>query len=399
MRLRSALAVFLAASALPFVLAATALGAGPVTVTCGQVITRDTKLANDLSNCHGIGLVVGADDLTLDLNGHTVDGDGVADFEGINVNRHARATIEHGTITDFVEGVAVLFSAGTRVRDLSISRERHVGLFVSDSRNITVKRTMASDIAFAGLFASRSRDVRLKRNTVTASGSGIAARLSRRLTIAENSLSANQNEGIYLYDDTAHSTVERNSVVDNGDGIVLDLGATRNLVARNTVSGSGAGVVLIAADANRVDRNVLTGGMFAGLVLVGSDRNRVRRNSITGAGHDPDAEGGIHLVSNDDGSTSDRNVIAKNDLIGNAPDGLLVDPGQRGNRIERNRANGNADDGIDVDAPGTRLARNVANGNRDLGIEAVPGVIDRGGNRASGNGNPLQCANVFCRTN
>jgi hypothetical protein len=36
-------------------------------------------------------------------------------------------------------------------------------------------------------------------------------------------------------------------------------------------------------------------------------------------------------------------------------------------------------------------------GNADLGIEAVPGVIDGGGNKASGNGNPLQCSNVFCK--
>jgi hypothetical protein len=32
----------------------------------------------------------------------------------------------------------------------------------------------------------------------------------------------------------------------------------------------------------------------------------------------------------------------------------------------------------------------------DLGIEAVAGVTDGGGNKVSGNGNPLQCTNVFC---
>ena len=42
------------------------------------------------------------------------------------------------------------------------------------------------------------------------------------------------------------------------------------------------------------------------------------------------------------------------------------------------------------------MTRNTANDNRDLGIEAVPGVIDGGGNRASGNGNVLQCTSVAC---
>jgi hypothetical protein len=37
--------------------------------------------------------------------------------------------------------------------------------------------------------------------------------------------------------------------------------------------------------------------------------------------------------------------------------------------------------------------------NADLGIEAVVGVTDGGGNRASGNGNPTrQCLNVSCAT-
>ena len=33
-----------------------------------------------------------------------------------------------------------------------------------------------------------------------------------------------------------------------------------------------------------------------------------------------------------------------------------------------------------------------------LGIEAVAGVTDGGGNKAAGNGNPLQCTNVRCNT-
>src|SRR3712207_1967639 len=46
----------------------------PTRVTCGQTITSDTRLATDLINCHGDGIVIGADGITLDLNGHTIDG-------------------------------------------------------------------------------------------------------------------------------------------------------------------------------------------------------------------------------------------------------------------------------------------------------------------------------------
>jgi hypothetical protein len=44
----------------------------------------------------------------------------------------------------------------------------------------------------------------------------------------------------------------------------------------------------------------------------------------------------------------------------------------------------------------TRITDNTADANGDFGIDAVAGVVDGGGNSASGNGNPLQCRNVAC---
>jgi len=106
-------------------------------------------------------------------------------------------------------------------------------------------------------------------------------------------------------------------------------------------------------------------------------------------------EGGIHLVSNDQGDGSDRTIVSENTLSRNRGDGILVDPGQIGTVIAKNRSEANSDDGIDVDEPATTLRKNIANRNRDLGIEAVVGVIDGGGNRARGN--RVQCTNVACR--
>ena len=71
-------------------------------VSCGQVITQDTRVDNDLIDCPGDGLVIGADDVTLDLNRHTIDGTGV----GIGVlngvfggaEGHERVTVENGTV-------------------------------------------------------------------------------------------------------------------------------------------------------------------------------------------------------------------------------------------------------------------------------------------------------------
>lgn len=47
--------------------------------------------------------------------------------------------------------------------------------------------------------------------------------------------------------------------------------------------------------------------------------------------------------------------------------------------------------------PSTKLTRNRAVRNAELGIKAVAAVIDGGGNKAHGNGDPLQRTNVDCR--
>ena len=90
-------------------------------------------------------------------------------------------------------------------------------------------------------------------------------------------------------------------------------------------------------------------------------------------------------------------AISHNLAVSRLKDGILIDSGARGTVVEHNTAVRNGDDGIDVNVPATTLTHNSANRNHDLGIEAVRGVIDGGGNRAAGNGDPTQCTNIDCK--
>jgi hypothetical protein len=63
--------------------------------------------------------------------------------------------------------------------------------------------------------------------------------------------------------------------------------------------------------------------------------------------------------------------------------------------VRGNFAHDNAGDGIEMS--GTSAQDNTANDNGDFGIDAGAGTVDLGGNSAHGNGNPLQCRNVFCQ--
>jgi hypothetical protein len=85
-------------------------------VSCGDKITTDTRLDSDLTDCPNNGIVIGADGITLDLNGHLIDGDGTpfaacprrkfCDGGVISVG-HDGITVVGGSVREFDAGVLV----------------------------------------------------------------------------------------------------------------------------------------------------------------------------------------------------------------------------------------------------------------------------------------------------
>ena len=120
LRLHAAAAVFLVLAA---ALALTVLGlltlngaqAANTQPNCGDTITADTRLDGDLVDCPNNGIVIGADDITLDLNGHRIDGDSTpaagcnprkepCDI-GVANDGHDGVTVKRGSLRDFGIGV------------------------------------------------------------------------------------------------------------------------------------------------------------------------------------------------------------------------------------------------------------------------------------------------------
>ena len=81
---------------------------------------------------------------------------------------------------------------------------------------------------------------------------------------------------------------------------------------------------------------------------------------------------------------------------GAGKDGVNVGGQAKRTLLRGNRVSHSKDDGLDVEGRTTKLTKNRAFRNGDLGIEAVPGVIDGGGNIARHNGDPRQCINIVC---
>jgi parallel beta-helix repeat protein len=298
-----------------------------------------------------------------------------------------------------MESVAIVGASDNHLRGLSLSGDRHVGIYVQDSSAIQIEQVSVVDIRFSGIFMWRSHDVRVEGSSASGNGAGLVAQASDHVAIEANSFHGNAGEGIALQE-ASESHVAGNTVSHNGGaGIFLDAADT-NQVSGNFASHNGDGIGVIG-NANTITGNHVADtsgckkGCGYGISLEAGAGNLIAQNDVRRTSRD-----GIRIDAFFPELPTVDNVVRDNLVSEATVDGLSIGtegPGiVSGTLIERNVATGSGDDGFDIRRPAATLTANTANDNFDLGIEAVPGVVDGSGNRAGGNGNPLQCTNVFC---
>lgn len=227
--------------------AAVAAPASHANPSCGATITKSTKLTSDISGCTGVGLKIGADDITLDLNGHTVAAAARRNPEahGILNKGHEGVTIRGGAVSGFgAYGVRLAGADRNLVEDLTLtSNFTGVGLFESD-RGV-VQDTKMSGQKFVGLNLTGGSGNRVRRNEIAATnGYGVFVQSSpaengRGHRIAGNLLDGN---GIAVFPGPRRTKVAGNAVKKSpGDGITAFEPTT--VLAGNSVTDSqGRGI-------------------------------------------------------------------------------------------------------------------------------------------------------------
>jgi parallel beta-helix repeat protein len=362
-------------------------------LSCGETITADTTLHHDLVNCPTNGIVVGADNVTLDLNGHTIDGVGGpvpnptfgAPHTGVQLVNHDGITVKDGSIRQFpAGGLEVTGARDIRLLGLATSQNGDLGIIVGAAvrvliRDCSVDRSTGGPTGGAGLLLTNSsgpgiehdggvRHARVVDSSFRHNGDGIRSLDTKDSVIKGNLLSDNRDAGI-AWTSSSRDRLMRNRIVRNGTGIIVN--GDHNVIARNRVSHSRReGVGIGSGRGNLLARNVIAGAA-RGIRLSGEfERGR------GGAQH---------------------TVIRGNRLRRADHDGVLVDLTAKHTLLRHNSARHSHDDGFDVNDPSTKVSRNRAVRNGDLGIEAVRGVKDGGGNVARKNGDRRQCRHIACK--
>jgi parallel beta-helix repeat protein len=368
------------------VVGAFAFTVGPASanhVSCGDTIVADTTLDTDLVNCPNNGIVIGADNVTLDLNHHTIDGNGTpaagcnpqtefCDVGVVNAG-HDGVSVMYGSVRQFGAGVSLFGELRhNRLLGISASRNRFIGIQLFKSSRSLIRNCSGTGStarhAGTGLGLFDSQRVRVVHNSFrhNAGHHGMVLVNSNDNVVKGNRLSRNSGEGM-IVEGGERNQIRRNRLVRNDAGITLGPGS-HNVIAHNRVSRGRDGIRIEKGHDNLIVDNVVSHARRAGIRL--------------GIPHP--FLGGAH------------NTVRGNLVKGSRVDGFLVNAKDDHSLLRRNVARGAGDDGFDVDSRTAKLAKNLALRNGDLGIAAVRGVRDGGGNVARHNGDRRQCTNIRC---
>jgi large repetitive protein len=423
-------------------------GAGAVTltpVTCGMTVNVSITVGNDLSNCTGAGLVVGASKITINLNGHTIDGDESGSGNGIAATDRSGVTVQNGTISGFDTGISFAGAAPTSpnkvtavtVRDNNTDgvgghlnsitssyaiHNGHDGFMTTAGQTTMISKVTTRTTGTAGIVINGDKGTvdssvvsddagdgivlngagaKVTNNIVTAGSVAIHA-FGASPTITGNAIGSGGNGGIYT---ATSATVTKNVIGRVGDyGIYLNDGV-KAVVSNNTVVSalSADGIFVAGNGPATISGNAINSAGLMGINMA-VDSSTVSGNTVGRSG-----DTGIYVGGDAVKITGNTVLFAGNRGIDIAA--------VTGDTVQGNIVDGSADSAIHVAGDHTMIASNTARGSSSYGIEDAgtsntlklntavandSGIsttgIDGGGNKAAGNRIDPQCSGVVCKT-
>lgn len=285
-------------------------------------------LTSDLKVAKQGGVIVKTDNVTLDLNGFSIIGDG-SKVNGISLDGTHNVTVQNGTIRGF--GAAGIFATsgdGHRILQIRAINNGSGGIFAFTSGTL-ISECMAWGNNSVGIAAGGNSIVRssISRNN---QGNGISAETGS--TVIGNSVYGNKGEyGI----SAGGSTVKENNVNDNADTGIFSGSST---LIGNTVSGNGGwGIQALDGStvlSNTVSMNNKSDKSDKGGVSVGDDC-QIKGNTVVS-----NKKNNIHVSGSD--NLIEENLVTDS-LGGNGINFAHPANGPQ-NFYANNRASGNGTD-------------------------------------------------------
>ncbi len=303
---KNAIGMSSAAIFAPLVLSSVLVALSPMTaafaqtVSCGDTITKSTALASDVGPCPENGIIIGADNITLDCNGHSIT--------AASGNSYPSA------------GVEMIGHSGVTIRNCIVTGFNGYGFHLEKSSNnkLLGNKAINNNQGFVvnGDFATNSDKNTLDRNTATGNaGNGFSVSFdSNYNSLTRNTASGNQGAGFYLYV-TDYNTLTGNTATNNGyAGVDVDIASNNKLTGNTAASNDKIGFT-ISGSSNTLTGNTARSNGDNGFTIADSS------NTLTGNRADTNTGFGYQDSTQGTGTKGTANTYRGNECHGNGAGG------------------------------------------------------------------------------
>ena len=219
-------------------------------------ITSDYTLKRDIGPCYEGGILIAADNITLDGNGHKIIGVPTTGSVGMYLKGRKGVTIKNCDVSNFVMGVVLRNCENITFRDNNIHDNDDEDPEVGVDDGMTIYNLNNS------LFVN---------NTIANNGGqGIHFSDSSHNILMNNTFKDNRKDGVYIRGGT-HNTLINNTVTTEvmwpqSAGYRISKWAQYNVLLNNSATGTYRGFYIWHAN-----HNIVKGGFFDSMSSIGGD--------------------------------------------------------------------------------------------------------------------------------
>ncbi len=194
-----------------------AAGSAAASDLCGATVTGDVRLDHDLV-CAGDGLIVGADGLRIDLNGHTIAGLGSG--LGIVVIGRSDVTIAGGVIRNFAVALRLNTATGIVIRHNEfVDNGEAIDAQAGSVGNTIKENVFRGSTVRAIMLRGSSQDNDIKNNVFAGNRIGVLVFGSVDSQIKDNIFSGSSLAAIRLNVIATGNTIKDNTIGSGAAGI------------------------------------------------------------------------------------------------------------------------------------------------------------------------------------
>jgi len=240
------------------------------------------------------------------------------------------------------------------------------GINVAERTAVTIDANVVTGNDTCGIWLWHSTYCEITNNTVSetnplpnhSQGNGISINEgTNHTTIEGNTIENNGGYGIAIYD-SSYNTVQENTIANNTQhgievrGGDLEFPAEENEITNNTVTGTtlpvgeywGAGIHLSEVDSSYILNNVVTNNADYGIEIWRSNNCEIEENTVSGTTLPPGDDWGGHGI---EVCQSNNNLVINNTTQSNENIGIVLN-GSAYNIVENNAVLSNGDWGINL---------------------------------------------------